>query len=300
MSPLPDLAHAPPAASARCRGLFRRLFCLTLALPGLGDSGQPALAVDGIGAAPLAGQSVTQDAVSVVPPAVSGMPEQPPPSPATRAVSRKDSAPGPARRPETLATPLFQRSDSAPSASLLRQGYAKLLRDELASARQDYEQAIQHDPNNCDALLALAAIAERRGQSAEADAFRQRALIAAPDDPAVLAASLGVAGSDPQTTESRLKILLARQADSPPLNFALGNLYARQNRWSEAQPLYLRAVAGEGDNPDYQYNLALSLDHLHQPQVAARHYRRALATAETRPPAFDAQQVGRRLAELGL
>jgi tetratricopeptide (TPR) repeat protein len=49
---------------------------------------------------------------------------------------------------------------------------------------------------------------------------------------------------------------LAAQPDSPTLNFALGNLYAQQGRWNDAQQAYFRAFAGDGDNPDYQFNLA--------------------------------------------
>ena len=119
------------------------------------------------------------------------------------------------------------------------------------------------------------------------------------DDPAAQAASLGSsAGGDPLANESRLKTLLASQPESGPLNFALGNLYSRQNRWSEAQQVYFNAVAADADNPDYLFNLAVSLDHLRQPKLAAQHYRLALDAAQRRPAAFDRDRVKLRLAEL--
>lgn len=182
----------------------------------------------------------------------------------------------------------------------LMQGHANLQRGELDRARIEYEQALQRDPNNTDALLALAAIAHRQNRPGDAESFRQRAWIANPSDPATQSAMLSgnLAKSDPQATESRLKTLLADQPESAPLNFALGNLFARQNRWSEAQAAYFNAVASDGDNPDYLFNLAVSLDHLRQPRLAAQHYRLALESAARRPAGFDRDGVARRLDEL--
>jgi tetratricopeptide (TPR) repeat protein len=106
------------------------------------------------------------------------------------------------------------------------------------------------------------------------------------------------AEADPQTAESRLKTLLSAQPESAALNFALGNLYARQNRWAEAQQVYFNAVAADGDNPDYLFNLAVSLDHLRQPRLAGQHYRMALEAAARRPAAFDRDRRQKRLGEL--
>ncbi|MDE2441806.1 MAG: tetratricopeptide repeat protein [Betaproteobacteria bacterium] len=182
----------------------------------------------------------------------------------------------------------------------LSRGQRKLQSGDIELARQDFEQVLQRDPNNTDALLALAAIAQRQGHPTDAEALRQRAWIANPSDPATQAAALSgsAAEANPQRTESRLKSLLSVQPESAALNFALGNLYSRQNRWSEAQQVYFNAVAAEGDNPDYLFNLAVSLDHLRQPHLAAQHYRLALEAAASRPAAFDHTKVEKRLDEL--
>jgi len=226
--------------------------------------------------------------------------------------------------PDATGTPLFQRhearparlpaSDSDASANMpirltrtrpepdgnLVRGYSSLQRGETEQSRREFEQVLQHDPNNTDALLALAAIAHRQGRPADAEGLRQRALVANPSDPATQAAILNnpSANADPHTAESRLKSLLSSQPESAPLNFALGNLYSRQGRWAEAQPVYFNAVAADGDNPDYLFNLAVSLDHLRQPRLAAQHYRLALEAAAKRPAGFERDKVQKRLGEL--
>jgi tetratricopeptide (TPR) repeat protein len=268
----------------------------------------------------VAQRSVTQPTVS--PPAVPLTPAAPkgilPPNQASTVTSQESASifaphptasaheprPEPARRMAATDVPgaipiRLTRTRPEPDANA-QAGYAKLQGNQLDAARHDYEQALKTDPNNVNTLLALAAIAQRQGRSADADRYQQRAIDADPRDPAAQAAVLGAASSgDQMTNESRLKSALAAQPESGPLNFALGNLYARQGRWSEAQQVYFNAVAADADNPDYLFNLAISLDHLHQPKLAAQHYRLALDAAQRRPAAFDREPVRLRLAELG-
>lgn len=181
----------------------------------------------------------------------------------------------------------------------LGRGYHSLQAGKLDTARTDYEQALRRDPKNVDALLGLAAIAQREGRATDAERYWQQAFEADPKDAAAQAAVVGIAApSDPVAAESRLKTLLAAQPESGPLNFTLGNLYSRQNRWAEAQQVYFNAVAADGDNPDYLFNLAISLDHLRQPKLAAQHYRLALEAAERRTGAFSREQAKKRLQTL--
>ncbi|MBS1131516.1 MAG: hypothetical protein H6R16_2518, partial [Proteobacteria bacterium] len=67
---------------------------------------------------------------------------------------------------------------------------------------------------------------------------------------------------------------------------------------AEAQQVYFNAVAADGDNPDYLFNLAISLDHIRQNRLAAQHYRLALEASTKRPAAFDRNKVEKRLGEL--
>lgn len=170
---------------------------------------------------------------------------------------------------------------------------------DLATAQRDYQQVLKGDPKNTDALHGLAAISLRQGQFEAAENLYLRILEADPKDAAAQAGLIGLRGqADPSQSESRLKNLLAAQPDSPTLNFALGNLYARQGRWNEAQQAYFRAYAADGENPDYQFNLAVSLDQLRQPKLALQYYQGALAAAAQRPAAFDRELAADRVREL--
>ena len=81
-------------------------------------------------------------------------------------------------------------------------------------------------------------------------------------------------------------------------SFALGNLYAAQARWSDAQEAYFEAYSRAPENPDYAFNLAISLEHLGQRQPALNYYRQAVEVAQSRPHGFDPAQAQSRIAEL--
>lgn len=182
------------------------------------------------------------------------------------------------------------------------EGYEAFQAGNLDAARTSYERLLVSEPWNRDALHGLAAIAQREGRTSDTEALYARILEADPRDARAQAGLLGIrvqrGQGDPVAMESRIKSLLAGQPDSAPLQFALGNLYARQNRWSEAQQSYFQALAGDGGNPDYLFNLAVSLDQLHQTRLAGQYYAQALAAAENRPAAFDRRQATGRLNEL--
>ena len=225
-----------------------------------------------------------------LPPAALLAPPAAPPSP----------APPPRVAPPADAPPIRVTRTPPRIDPDLIQAHTRLQNGDFQGASQAFAQVLQRDPNQTEALLALAAIAQHQGRLDEAERWRQRALVADPSDPAVQAAALSgrAAGGDAQTAESRLKTLLSAQPQSAELNFALGNLLARQLRWAEAQQHYFNAVAAESDNPDYLFNLAVSLDQLRQPRLAAQHYRLALEAAARRPASFDGDAVYRRLADL--
>lgn len=217
---------------------------------------------------------------------------------AVTTIRKTPALPPQALREPAPANPSIRLTRTQPKADAnLQNGYTNLQRNALDQARNDYEQALRNDPNNVDALLGLAAVAHRQGRSSDAERYQQRALEVDPGDSNAQAAALANS-NDPLTTESRLKTLLAAQPESAALNFALGNLYARQSRWNEAQQAYFDAVAGDTDNPDYLFNLAVSLDQLRQPKLAAQHYRLALEAANRRPSAFDHERASRRLSQL--
>jgi tetratricopeptide (TPR) repeat protein len=167
-------------------------------------------------------------------------------------------------------------------------------------ARSEYQAALREEPANRDALLGLAAIDTREQRYDSADAIYRQLLRTDPRDPYAHAGLLALRGQgvDPVTAESRVKTLLTTEPDAGVLHFALGNQYAQQARWAEAQQAYFKAVVAEPENGDYAYNLAVSLEHLRQPGPALDYYRRALALTENRKASFDRAAAQARVQQL--
>ena len=192
----------------------------------------------------------------------------------------------------------LKRTPQKPAA-VLENAYDALQAGKLDEAKQGYEQVLRSDPKNTDALLGMATLFATLGQAEWAQAYYLRALESDPTDATAQAGVINTRGlANPENAESRLKTALASQPDSSALLFALGNLYARQNRWSEAQQAFFRAYSTEPDNADFIYNLAISLDHLHQNRLAIQYYQMALDAAQTRHKTFDPQQVNTRIRQL--
>ncbi|HEV3007726.1 MAG TPA: tetratricopeptide repeat protein, partial [Burkholderiales bacterium] len=179
--------------------------------------------------------------------------------------------------------------------------YAAYVGGDLATARSDYQQALHEEPANRDALLGLAALDVRGGRLELAEAAYLRLLQADPRDAHAQAALIALRAGrvDPVAAESRVKSMLAEHPAAHVLNFTLGNQFAQQGRWAEAQQEYFKAFAAEPDNADFAYNLAVSLDHLRQPRLALEYYRRALSLAKARSASFDVMAAEARAAQLG-
>jgi tetratricopeptide (TPR) repeat protein len=219
-----------------------------------------------------------------------------------RQAHRAAPSPRTTRRPATLPmaeTPIRVTTAQTGVDPSVAEGYRLLQTGNLTGARAAYVRALHTDPRNADALHGIAAISLREGKAGDAEVAYQRILEANPADPAAQAGLVGLnAQTDPVSGENRMKSLLAAQGDLPVVNFALGNLYSRQQRWNEAQQAYFKAVTGDAGNPDYLFNLAVSLDQLHQPKLAAQYYDQALTATKARAAAFDRALATQRLREL--
>ena len=203
--------------------------------------------------------------------------------------------PGPARPGRDITiTPARVQSDP-----VLEGAYQAFNAGDLAKAHADYQQVLRSNPDSRDALLGLAAVETQAKRYDAADRYFTRLLELDPRDAYAQAGLIGLRGQiDPLAAESRLKNMIAAQPDAGFLHFALGNQYAAQGRWAEAQQAYFQAYASDPEHPDFAYNLAISLDRMHQSLPALEYYRRALALAESRPVSFDKAQVSKRVSQL--
>ena len=183
-------------------------------------------------------------------------------------------------------------------AASLERAYQAYRTGDLASASEAYRAVLAHEPRNRDALLGLAGIAVRAGRRDEAAAHYARVLASHSGDAVARAGLLAIDERDPARSESALKALLRREPRAAHLHFDLGNVYAAQSRWAEAQRAYFDACRFDGDNADYAYNLAVSLDHLAQRRRALDFYREALALSQGRPANFDTAAVLARIRDI--
>ena len=262
--------------------------------------------------------ATTSAPTSAGPGAIPGLPGSTPPQPAAAAAPvAAAAAPASSAPPPAAVVPTATATKRAPaprdqSAALsvtrggpqihpqVSSGYSAYQAGDLAKARNEYQQALREEPGNRDALLGLAAVEMRAQRYDLADAYYQRILRADPRDPHAQAGLLALRSQqlDPVLVESRVKSLIAADREANVLYFTLGNQYAQQGRWAEAQQAYFKAFAADPDNADYAFNVAVSLDQLHQPKLALEYYRRALALAEKRSASFSPEVARTRVQQL--
>ena len=179
-------------------------------------------------------------------------------------------------------------------------GYAALLAGHGTEARRSYLAALAADPANVDALLGIATVEARTGNRAAAVQYYRRVLQQEPRNATAIAALSTLADvARPDALEMQLSADLSQDPGSAALHAALGNVHASQRRWTQAQAAYFEAHRLDPGNADILFNLAVSLDHLGQPRLAAGFYNRALEAARRQGAQFDAQAAARRLAEIG-
>ena len=168
--------------------------------------------------------------------------------------------------------------------------------DSLAMTR--YNQVLEIDPGNRNALLARAAINVQNNNGNAAIKDYQTLLLHNPKDSLAMTSLITVANYSPLETESQLKLMIRDEPNSPYLNFALANAYGAQNRWQEAQGYYFKALENNPGDPNYAYNLAVSLEHIAQPVAAVAYYRRALDNIDNGLATFSREVVSQRMETL--
>jgi tetratricopeptide (TPR) repeat protein len=180
----------------------------------------------------------------------------------------------------------------------LREAYNAYKSGNYNLAMTRYNQVLEVDPGNRNALLARAAINVQNGNSNAAIKDYQTLLLRNPKDSLAMTSLIAVANYSPQDTETQLKLMIRDEPDSPYLNFALANAYGAQNRWQEAQGHYFKALENNPGDPNYAYNLAVSLEHIAQPLAAVSYYQRALDNINNGLAIFNREVVSQRMETL--
>lgn len=202
--------------------------------------------------------------------------------------------------PATPSMQISRRRGPARTHGDLMQAFEAFQRGDDGSAMSAYQRVLAREPRNRDAMLGAAAVYMRGQAYEQAAAGYLEVLRRYPRDPVAQSALISLQDDiDPVAAETRVKMLLGASPEDPNLHFSLGNLYAEQGRWPEAQQAYFQAYDLDGENPDYAFNLAVSLDRLAQHAAAREYYERAGALAATHPAAFDPEQARARVAVLG-
>jgi len=208
---------------------------------------------------------------------------------------------------EPVSTVSFSRRDNSIAISpVVQAAYTAYQQGNLEQAERLYQEVLVTTPLNRNALLGLATIAGRRGDAATALDMYSRMLARDPGDPMAKAGLIEIMPSGSlQEQEATLQSLQRANPNLAPLSYAIGNFMAAQQRWPEAQQAYFAALQsaksntlGGAVNPDYAFNLAVSLEHLGQTRPASNYYREALTLASNHPAGFDMAAVRERLLRM--
>lgn len=186
------------------------------------------------------------------------------------------------------------------SDETLQQAYLAFKSGEYNDANRLYKAVLQDDILQTDALLGMAAIAQKESRFADAAGWYRRALHSEPNNPLALA---GLAATKPMlninSQEQRLKKLISQQPYHAQHYANLGNFYASQQAWGKAQAAFFEANNHDKQNAQFAFNLAISLEHLGKPSLAATHYQRALRLVNDQKLSVpNAEQIQQRLRVL--
>lgn len=180
-----------------------------------------------------------------------------------------------AKKPITIKS---NTPTSTPLSRAIHQGFQAYQRGDFSTARIAYDAALQISPQHKDALLGAAAVAIRQNRVDHALRWYQQRLHSAPNDNHAKAGMLAlVATSTPDPKlQSEVNLLLLEYPGAAHLHFLKGSINALHLQWGSAQLAFFEATRLERGNPNYLYNLAISLDHLGHPKEALFYYQQAL------------------------
>jgi predicted negative regulator of RcsB-dependent stress response len=181
----------------------------------------------------------------------------------------------------TIATP--QRI--AGSQDALNFARENIQQGEWEAARNELNAILRNQPNNLRALEYLAQVHIETGNMAQAKNTYARILQLDPQHLVAQAGLIRTSRTNSLDYEATLQSLHNSYPDQAFIPYMLGNLFARQQRWSEAAGSYQQAISladsSQGIPSQYVYNLAVSLEHLREMDAALAEYRRAESLVKT-------------------
>lgn len=194
----------------------------------------------------------------------------------------------------------ISRSDTPTTVNeKISRAYDAYNKGNLTQARQLYQQVLDSSPNNRNALLGLGAIAVRQNQLDSAYSYYGKLLKQNPADSAAMAGLLSIQQqSKPASSVARIRRLLEGKPDAAYLYEALGHVYARTQRWPQAQQAYFDAFTRDSGNADYAFNLAVSLEQLNQSKAALEYYNKAIELGAEQPISFERSSAQERIEKI--
>jgi len=187
------------------------------------------------------------------------------------------------------------------SAGALAAGFSDFQAGNFGSARDRFQEAIEREPGNADALNGAGQCLLQMSRPAEAVPFLERAVEARPGDATFrfnLAVALERIGSLPRAVSEYQR--LAKAAPSDPRLFCnLGLALRRLGRDEEAMTAFEKATELAPGESVAWMGLALTLDRQRRFEAAASAFERFLSLAPDSPDAPRIREHASRLHQAG-
>ena len=226
---------------------------------------------------------------------------------AYRALARLDQQATPPN-PTTASAELLAALNLTPEAPEDIQLAAEIAESaaDLPAAERAYRRYLALDPQDLQAIAALAHVLLAERRPADAEALLAPALAAHPSDPTLTAllARADLASDDPAKTVQAAPLLEKLHAANPQdANIArlLARVYLDTDRPDQADPLYAALIsaqsqAGENPDPTLLDDRAEALLHLHRPGAAETLLKQAVANPAAFPNAAALGDAATHLA----
>lgn len=181
--------------------------------------------------------------------------------------------------------------------ALVYEAYDLYQKGEYELSLSKYTQAYRQSPINQDVLLGMVATHTKLGQPDLANVYHQKLknLGFEQDGKVTTDASKALSDRPIPPTPNLLLAQLKKTPNDAQLNFAVATLFAKQGDWQKAQNYYFKAHQFAPNNPNYAFNLAVSLEHLGHSKTALSFYKKTKNLMQVSPSSVNPMIVAKRL-----